>query len=318
MKTISIIVPCYNEEKNLETLVSSFENIWKDEYLNNFNLELVLIDDGSVDKTSVIIHFLSKKFNFIKPIYLSKNFGKEIAVTAGIVESKGDCCLVFDADLQYPIEKIPEFVQKWEEGYEVVVGIRNVKREKNIFSKLGSFFFYKVINSISDQKLIAGALDFRLIDKKIIEAFKNLPESNRMTRSLIDWLGFSRATIYYNEKYRNAGQASYSFRKRFSLAFNTIISQTAFPLILVLNIGLTGFILSGIIGSVIFVGKYIFQMPYFLSITNPVSLSIFITFLVSLNMFCTGLVGLYVMMINLEVRKRPLYVKRDFNEKLNC
>lgn len=314
-KLISIIIPCFNEQESIEFAFHQISSFWK-KIEDDYDYEIVCIDDGSRDNTSMIIEQLSKKYSNIQCIQFSRNFGKEIATTAGIQHCNGDACIMFDADLQYPIEKLPEFLEKWKQGADVVVGVRDKKKTNNLIEKLGSKLFYFFVNLIAEFEIQSGALDFRLIDRVVIDEFAKFTERGRMTRALIDWLGFSRDFVFYTEKPRVAGEASYSLSKRFKLAFSTFVSTSLFPLKLAGYLGIFIVVISGPAGIVLALNKYVFGDILNWNTTGSTQVGVLSVFLTGVNLICMGLISLYIANIHTEVSNRPLYViKKILNSK---
>ncbi len=308
-KVISLIVPCYNEEKNVSSAHKQIKTYI--DKIEGIDYEIVFIDDGSSDNTILEIEKAQSIDPNVRLVEFSRNFGKEIATTAGINECSGDCCIIFDCDMQYPIEKLNEFIQKWKAGNDVVVGIRDKKKTNNIFEILGSELFYKICQYISQVDIKKGALDYRLLDRKVINEFKRFTERGRMTRALIDWLGFKKEYVRYNEKPRLYGEASFSFFKRFKLAFETFIVTSLVPLRLA---GLLGLFISGssmLFGFWVVLNKYILETTWGLSITGSASVGIFNLFLTGLTLVSIGLIALYIEFIHTETLNRPLYVIRN-------
>jgi len=315
MKTLSVIIPCYNEEVNISHFYKAFMTAWSDPRLSKLDYELVFIDDGSRDQTVAELQKLIAQDSKVKLIEFSRNFGKEVALSAGVENCIGDGAIFVDADLQYPIDRVPDFVEKWLSGADVVVGIRDKKKTNNLIEKFGSSMFYKIINSISDTKIIPGALDFRLIDRVVIDEYNRFSERGRMTRALIDWLGFKRDYIHYQELPRLYGEPAYSFSKRVKLALSTFVSQSLLPLKLAGYLGLLIFIISGLLGIFIIVQSYILGDPLNLRISGSASLGILNSFMVSIILMCLGLIALYIANIHTEVANRPLYVVRKIYQK---
>ncbi|GAB4149180.1 MAG: glycosyltransferase family 2 protein [Patescibacteria group bacterium] len=313
-KTISLIVPCFNEEKNIEHLYQAVLAVWE-ELEEKYDYELIFIDDGSKDNTILEVEKLAKLDDRVLLLEFSRNFGKEMATSAGINYCSGDAAIMIDADLQYPIEILPEFVNKWEQGNEVVVGVRDAKKTKNIIDKAGSFIFYKIINAISDIKIESGALDFRLVDRKVINEFNRFTERGRMTRALIDWLGFKRDYVRYQEKPRLYGKPAYSFIKRVRLALSTFISQSLLPLKLAGYLGLFVTIFSGVTLLTILVTRYIIHNTWGLSISRAMIVVIAMMFLIGIVLMFLGLISLYIANIHVEVANRPIYVIRRLTRK---
>lgn len=305
---VSLIIPCFNEETNILNTYQTIQDFWNQNLAKDYALEIVMVDDGSTDTTAKEIEKLAQKNSNLKFIQFSRNFGKEIATTAGIEVCTGDCAIMFDADLQYPINKLPEFLQKWASGSEVVVGLRDRKKTRNLIEKIGSFAFYKIIKLISEVQIESGALDYRLIDRVVISEFTRFTERGRMTRALIDWLGFTRSYVCYAENDRASGTASYSFAKRVKLALSTFVATSLLPLKLAGYLGVLICLVSGLLGLFILITRYLLGDPFGLSITGSAAIGIMVVFLTGVNLMSLGLIALYIANIHTEVSNRPLYV----------
>jgi polyisoprenyl-phosphate glycosyltransferase len=316
-KTISLIIPCYNEEQNIVEAYTHITTFWKT-LKYDIDYEMVFIDDGSSDSTCQKVLQIARQDSKVKLLQFSRNFGKEIATTAGIQNCTGDACIMYDADLQYPIEKLPDFIEKWLAGADVVVGVRDKKKTNNLVEKFGSYMFYKLANMMAEVEIEAGALDFRLIDRVVIEEFNRLTERGRMTRALIDWLGFKREYISYVENERFAGEASYSFGKRVKLALSTFLSTSLFPLKFA---GYLGIVISSItfpLGIILAINKYLLADLFRWNTSGATQVGVLTAFLIGINLMCMGLVALYIANIHIEVTNRPLYVvktKTNFSSK---
>jgi len=309
MKKISIIVPAHNEEKNIPLIHGQLQNVFA-KFANEYTFDVLFINDGSSDGTMVEIEKLAENDQAVKYIDFSRNFGKEVATTAGLNNCDGDACIMLDADLQHPVELIPEFIAKWEKGAEVVVGIRNKNKSDGFFKKIGSAIFYKIINRITEIEIIPNATDYRLLDRVVIEQFNRFTETNRMTRALIDWLGFRRDYINFEANERIHGDASYSFWKLFKLAMNSFISLSLLPLKLAGNLGIAITFVSGLAGFYILLGKYFFHTPFASTFSDSENLAILLVFLVGIILMSIGLLALYIANIHGEVINRPMYVVR--------
>ncbi|MFZ1720837.1 MAG: glycosyltransferase family 2 protein [Candidatus Moraniibacteriota bacterium] len=309
MKTISFIVPAYNEEKNIRPFYDTFQTVFSS-LESQYTYELIFINDGSEDHTNDEIEKIVALDSRVKYIDFSRNFGKEIATTAGINLCSGDACMIIDADLQHPAELIPDFVKKWEEGFEVVVGIRETSKSDSWIKILGGKIFYWMLNAIADTKIIPNATDFRLLDRAVIDEFNHFSETKRLTRGLIDWLGFKRAYITFQANDRLHGTASYSIWKLAKLALHSFMSLSLFPLKVAGYIGIFITTLSFVSGTYIFVGKYFFNWYWALTFSDSEDLAIFIVFLVGILLMSIGLISIYIANIHEEVIKRPLYVMR--------
>lgn len=311
---ISIIIPAYNEEKNIDLAYHAIEDVFTNK-LKEYKFEVVFVDDGSADSTLDKIEALEKKYpETVRVVSLSRNFGKEIAVTAGIHSCEGDACILFDCDLQYPPEYIPEFVQNWSKGYDVVVGLRDRKKEKSTILRLGSMFYGIVLRSIAND-IDKDALDFRLLDRKVIDVFKSLSERNRATRNLIDWLGFKRAYVRYVEKPRVNGKSVMDLKQRTRLAMNSFVSCSFKPLKFAGYLGIIITCTSLLLAMVGLINKYVFNDPFRLNISSLGILTIINMFFTGTILICLGLIALYIANITTEVLGRPLYIIRKSSQK---
>jgi polyisoprenyl-phosphate glycosyltransferase len=316
-KLISVIIPCFNEEKNIRYSYETILNYISSTNLNNkYNFEIVYIDDGSLDETINEIRKLENLDQLkILPIELSKNFGKEIAITAGLNCCTGSAAIMFDADMQYPIEKFSEFLMAWENGGDIVIGIRDSKKTKSILEKSGSSMFYFLMQKISSVEIITGALDYRLLDRHVVNEFVKFTERGRITRFLIDWLGFKKVYINYVEKPREFGVASYTLTKRVKLAVNSVINHSFFPMDLIGFVGILSFFISSSVSFMIVIFR-LFNDAFQLGITTGTKLSIYNTFLTSLVLISLWLLSKYISNIQREVVNRPLYIvkKERYND----
>ena len=312
-KLISIIIPVFNEEENIPKIYAELMKVFTG-IRKKYNYEVIFVDDGSLDKSPEILKNLTNKNKKIKYIQFSRNFGKEIATTAGINNCRGDACIMIDADLQHPPSVIPKFLAKWEDGAEVVVGVRK-KNNRDLWVKnAGAWLYYKIINKISETTLVPNATDFRLLDRIVIEEFNKLSERNRMTRALIAWLGFRRELILFDSPKRAHGKATYSYLKLTKLALSSIVAHSLFPLKFAGYLGIIITPLAGLVGLFILVEKYFLKDPLRFHFTGTAMLGVLIIFLVGVILVCLGLIALYIAQIQDEVVNRPMYVIR--NKKL--
>lgn len=302
---LSIIIPVYNEELNLERhhkiIVKKLDSL-------NLDYEIVYVDDGSTDNSLSKIKLLSNGNKTTKYLSFSRNFGKEAATSAGLKECSGNAAIMIDADGQHPIDMIDTFLDKWKDGFDVVIGVRVSNKGEGLIKKYGSKLFYKTLNYLSSDNTTPGSTDFRLIDRKVINEFNKLTERGRITRGLIDWLGFKRCYVEFKANERADGKASYSFRKLLSLALHAFISHSTLPLKAVGSLGLIITFLAGLLGIFILVDMYILRDPMNLAITGTATLAVFLSFLVGIVLACQGLLALYVESIFKESQNRPLYI----------
>lgn len=308
-KTISIIVPVHNEEKNIPLINAELLNVFAP--LSLYDYEIIYINDGSKDNSQEVIDNLAQNDQRIKSIEFSRNFGKESATSAGLQYATGNAVIAIDADLQHPTSLIPDLIKKWEDGADVVIGIRTKNKGQSLFKRFCSHSYYKFINAISDTPIEQGATDFRLIDRKVVNEFNKFTEHERMTRGIIDWLGFKRDFIKFEANERINGEASYSFWKLTNLALSSSVSHSLFPLKIAGYLGLFITITSGIGGVVIFIENYIFNDIWGWSITGSAKLAVLMIFFIGIVLGCLGLVALYIGNIRNEVSGRPLFVVRS-------
>ncbi|MDB5183022.1 MAG: putative Glycosyl transferase, family 2 [Candidatus Saccharibacteria bacterium] len=302
---ISVVVPLYNEaaslpglHKHLTEVLSSLGNPY----------EIIYIEDGSTDESNAIISAWTATDSHVRMIALSRNFGKEAGLAAGIAQSKGDAVIMMDSDGQHPVEMIPEFIKAWKDGAQVVIGISADKKGEGAFKKVGSKLFYKLFNRFSDQPLVPGSTDFRLIDAEVRAAFLKLEEKDRITRGLIDWLGFKRSYITYVTRERQHGTATYSRRKLISLATNSFVTLTSTPIFLFGYLGVFISSLSFLLGTAIIIEQLILEDPLSWNFTGTAMLGVLIIFLVGIVLMSQGILSLYISHIHTQSKNRPLYV----------
>ena len=305
-KLISIIVPVYNEEANLE---------WHHERIVNYLLslkqafEIIYVNDGSRDGSIDILRKLASKDSTTHYISFSRNFGKEAATTAGLAAARGDAAIMLDADGQHPIEMVDIFIKEWQKGYATVIGVRNNNGHTNFFKTLGSRLFYAILRLLHpDESGQHGLTDFRLVDRKIIDEYNKLTEHNRITRNLLDWLGYSRKLIPFETKERHAGTAAYSYRKLIKLAIDGIVKHSTKPLKFIGAVGLLISLLSATAGLFVLIEQYALSDPLKIHISGTALLALFLSFMVGVVLVCQGLLALYIENVYYESQGRPLYV----------
>jgi len=303
---VSVVVPLYNESAGLqkfhESLLAAIRSSAKDSY------EVIYCDDGSIDATADTVRQFCRQNDKIKLVQLSRNFGKEYALSAGIAQANGQVVIMLDGDGQHPANLIPKFVAAWQDGAEVVVGVSTNRRSEGFTKRIGSRVFYRAFNTLTGQKLISGMTDFRLITKPVQEAFLQLDETDRITRGLIDWLGFKRVYIEYTENPRESGEPSYSLRSLMKLAANSFVSLSPKPLYIFGYLGVFITTAALMLGSTVFIEQIIFDDPLHWKFTGTAMLSILLLFLVGLVLTAQGILSLYVSHIHSQTKHRPLYV----------
>jgi len=308
-KTIDIIVPVFNEEKNLVTLYNSInQQIGK---LQKYSWNIIFINDGSSDNSIEVLKNIAKNDQFVKIVDFTRNFGKELALTAGLDLTNADAAIFIDADLQHPPQLIPDMLKSWENGHTIVTTVRKSTKHLSIFRKVNSILFYWVLNKISDIKFIPKSTDYRLLDKRVINVLKGFTERNRMFRGLIDWLGFDTTYIYFEAPERKKEKARYSTRKLITLAINSIVSFSLIPLKFAGYLGLFISVASFILLIAMLIVRFIFKSSLFSSLSFVVVSN---TIMIGIVLTCLGFIALYISQIHSEVINRPLYV---IKEKIN-
>ena len=302
---ISIVVPCYNEEGNVELLYSKVK-----ETLSDAKLEFIFVDDNSNDRTLEIIDSLSKKDESIKYISFSRNFGHQNALKAGLDNANGDCVISMDADLQHPPEMLPELIDKWIKGYDIVYTLRKDVENVSFFKKITSSLFYKLMNRFSEVEIKEGSADFRLLDRKIVDILTtNFSEFHLFYRGLISWIGFNQVGVEYIPHKRFSGTTKYSIAKMFSFALNGITSFSIKPLKLAVLLGV-------FISAISFCyALYVLYVAIFTDATvqgwSSVILSVL--FIGGINMILLGIIGEYIGKLYIEGKKRPYYLIKSTN-----
>jgi glycosyltransferase involved in cell wall biosynthesis len=303
---ISIVVPIFNESSGLFVFHKNLKKVM--DSLSGYRYEIIYCDDGSSDSSVSVITQLSDNDSHIRLVTLSRNFGKEYALTAGINESAGECIITLDGDGQHPVDLIPSFIKDWEQGSQVVIGVRSKSGSDQQMKRLGSKMFYKLFNRLTGGQIVANSTDFRLIDKEVQTAFLQLGEASRITRGLIDWLGFERSYLTFEPNIRKFGNASYSFKQLIRLAIDSTISLTLAPLYTFGYLGIAITLIAGVLGIAVFIEQIILGDPLLWKFTGTAMLGILILFLVGIILISQGILSLYVSHIHLQSKDRPLYI----------
>jgi len=300
---ISVVVPCFNEAEVIET---TYERLLV--VLNEIqDYELIFVDDGSSDETLPRLNKFKESHDAVKVISFSRNFGHQIAVTAGIEEAEGDAIIIIDADLQDPPELIPEMINLWNQGADVVYGVRDKRAGESKFKLLTAKFFYRIIGRLSDIQIPHDTGDFRLIDRKVALALSKMPEKDRYLRGMISWVGFNQVPIHYNRDERAAGQTKYPLRKMIKFALDGIFSFSTRPLQVATYFGVFVSFLSiaGIFYALI---ARLFGDGW---VPGWTLLFIAMMFLGGVQLIVLGVIGEYVGRIYGETKSRPMYIKAD-------
>ena len=291
---ISFVVPVYNEVEGIAHFVKELL-LPQVEKLTKYTSEIILVDDGSSDGSLAVIQKLAEDDKKIKVLSLSRNFGKESALSAGLAYTTGDAAILIDADGQQPPELIHKFIKA-----------RYTKH--GLIPKLGSKLFYKLLGGMGSKSTVPGSTDFRLLDRVVIDEFNRLSEHNRITRGLIDWMGFKQVNIKYVYGERLAGKPSYDLKKLFHLAIDSFVSLSTTPLVIFGYIGIFITVASFLLGLFVIIQQYILGDPLHLYWNGAVQMAIFITFLVGLVLISQAITALYISHIHAETQGRPLYI----------
>lgn len=305
-KLISIVIPVYNEAGNLPLL---YKELLRYTQRLPYQFEVIFIDDGSSDGSLQVLRELANSDPDVRVIELARNFGKEAAISAGWHAAKGDAAIAMDADLQMPPRLLGDFLEQWENGADIVVGVFSA-RQMSFIRRNGARIFYRIMRMIGTSKITPHATDYRLLDRQVLNVFNDLTERNRITRGMIDWLGFKRAYVHFDQERRRVGKPTYSMRKLITLAMNSFTSNSLIPLKLAGYLGVLILALSVPAGLFMYIERYVLDDPLKLLISGTDMLAIMIVFLVGVVLACLGLISLYIANIHAEVINRPLYIIR--------
>lgn len=308
MKKISIVIPSYNEEKNIPLIYNKIKEVFLK--LPNYHFEIIFVNDGSRDNSQQVLQNLSNTHSEIKFIEFSRNFGHQPAVKAGMDFADGNAVISMDGDLQHPPELIPEMIQKWEEGYDVVFTIRTYPKEISYFKRKTSNFFYYILSKLSDVDLTqGGGSDFRLLDAKAAEAMKSLNEDDLFLRGLTTWIGFKQIGIQFIANQREHGESSYNINKMLKFAFTGITAFSVKPLYMAAYLGFL-FSFFSVIG---YVGYVIYAFIAKTEISGWASLIMTIVFFGGLQLIILGIIGVYLGKVFKQVKERPNYIIKSKN-----
>ena len=307
MKKISVLIPCYNEEKTLPLLYPELVKLM--EGLPDYEWEIMFVNDGSADKTLHILQQLRQQDKRVNYVDLSRNFGKEVAMLAGFDYVTGDCMVIVDADLQDPPALIPEMLKYWEEGYEDVYARRRTRGKESWLRKWLSIKFYKLLQRTSRFDVLQNVGDFRLLDRRCINALRRMRESERYTKGMFCWIGFNKKEVEFDRGDRVAGHSSWGYKQLFSLAIDGITSFTSAPLRISTFVGFVVSMLAFIYMIYVFIKALIWGDP----VQGYPSMVILILFLGGIQLLSLGIIGEYIGRIYNETKNRPDYIVREFN-----
>lgn len=301
---ISVVVPLYNEADGiisfLQVLCAKLDETWP-------HYEIILVDDGSTDSSNQLLVDYAEGKPDIQLIGLSRNFGKESALSAGIAVARGEAIVMIDADGQHPPEVIGDLLKKWQAGAQVVIGVREPTGDEAVTKRLGSRVFYSLLNAMG-VAIVPRSTDFRLIDREVADAFLSLDETDRITRGLIDWLGFERDYVTFTPKVRSGGAPTYNLRKLLALFTNSFTSLTLQPLYMFGYLGLVITSVALLAGIVVFTEQIILGDMWNWNFTGTAMLGILTVFLVGVLLLAQGILALYLGHMYSQTLKRPLYI----------
>jgi glycosyltransferase involved in cell wall biosynthesis len=297
----SLVVPVFNEEAVLPLLIHRLDKLVA---MLDAPAEIVFVDDGSRDTSAIILEAMAKEKSHIRFLKLSRNFGQQYAATAGMDAASGDAVILMDADLQDPPEIVQEMIARWKEGYEIVYARRRARAGESFFKRFTSKLFYRILGKLSDVEIPRDVSDFRLMDRNVVEAFREMPERDRYVRGMIHWLGFRQTSVLFDRPARAAGETKYNFWKLLRLAVSALISFSDAPLKLAVWVG------AAVSAFAVGYGLFAVYTGLFtdLAVRGWTSTVVIVSFLCGINMLLTGMVGIYVGRIHSEVKRRPLYV----------
>lgn len=296
---LSVVLPAYNEEKMIKKAAATIGGILQRE---NIEYELLFVDDGSTDGTWTEIETVQKTDDHVNGIHFSRNFGKESAMMAGLQNADGDCLVVMDCDLQHPPETIVEMYRLWQQGYEVVEGVKRSRGKENIFHKACAGLFYKMISGAVKIDM-SRASDFKLLDRRAVDALIEMPERNAFFRALSSWIGFKTISVEFDVQEREAGESKWSTKALFRYAISNIVSFSAAPMNLVTITGILGFLFAVILGVQTLVNYFSGQ-----AVEGLTTVILLILIMGSMILLGLGVIGYYISKIYEEVKCRPRYI----------
>ena len=298
---ISIVAPCYNEAESVDLFV---DTITQTVAGKDFSIQLVFVDDGSVDDTRAKLTALANRRPDIKLVVFSRNFGKEAALTAGLDHADGDAVIVMDVDLQDPPELILGFIEKWREGFDVVYGVREDRTSDTAAKRISANGFYQLFNKISGVKIPENTGDYRLMDRRVVETIKTLPERSRFMKGLFAWVGYDSIGIPYIRPERALGETKFTFWRLWNFAVDGFVSFSTIPLRVWSYIGAAVALISVVYALVIVLQTMITGVD----VPGYASLLVFILFFGSVQLISVGVLGEYISRLFVEAKRRPIYV----------
>ncbi|MCJ0743239.1 glycosyltransferase family 2 protein [Pedobacter montanisoli] len=305
-KLVSVVIPAYNEEENILVVIDHIEDVFEK---LNYDYELIIVDDGCADRTLDLVREAAQKDSRVFYIELSRNFGHQPALKAGLDSARGDCVISLDADLQHPPRLLVEMLEKWEQGYDVVYTRRQEDKNLPFKKRKTSRLFYKLMNSLSDVELEPGTADFRLMDRSVINVFKDFKENDLFVRGMVKWLGFKQYALDYIPNARFAGSSKYNIKRMRKLAMQGVTSLSVKPLHMAVYLG---FLISGL--SLLYL-PYAIYAYFHTHVSGWASLIVTIAFFGGLQLIILGILGIYIGKMFMQSKNRPTYIIRSTNIK---
>lgn len=309
-KTVSVVIPCYNESEVIDYTVEELLNVTNS--IEGYQFELIFVNDGSADDTEAKLLNYSKQHEIVRLISFSRNFGHQPAVSAGIEAATGDAVVLIDADLQDPPHLIKDMIDLWEKGYDVVYGTRENREGESRFKLASAKWFYRILNYLSEVSIPLDTGDFRLMDRQVVDQLNAMPEKNRFIRGMVSWIGFNQTSIRYQRNARFAGETKYPLRKMLKFGLDGILSFSVKPLKLSI---IMGFISSGIALLMLLYTVYVrLATDHWQS--GWASMLVAMLFIGGVQLISIGILGEYIARIYNESKNRPLYiVKKNLGQK---
>ena len=307
---ISIVIPCLNEQDNVPVLMERIVS----ELRSDYAYEVIFVDDGSTDKTLEVLRSLGALYPSLRYISLSRNFGHQQALKAGLDKACGECVIMMDADLQHPPALLRQLVEKWRQGYDIVYTVRQASKELPFFKRVSSRLFYKLINNLTEHPIEEGAADFRLVDRRVASIIASMNDPFLFLRGLIPWLGFKQSSIAYNPDSRLSGHSKYSLVRMARLALHGVTSFSVRPLRLATFFGITISLVAFAYLFYALIAFFLFEinLPGWSSIVSSVLL------LGGIQLVMLGIIGEYLGMLYVQSKQRPTYIVRESSKELQA
>ncbi|MCS3798377.1 glycosyltransferase family 2 protein [Niastella sp. OAS944] len=304
-KLVSIIVPVHNEKENVSVMAKAIKRVFAD---LDYRYNLIFVDDGSSDLTLHEIKKLAIQDEHIRYVSFSRNFGHQAAIKAGLDKADGDCVITLDGDMQHPPQLIPQLLEKWEEGYDMVYTVRKEDKKLPFTKRITSNLFYRIINRLSDIKIEKGAADFRLMNRNVVDVLKNLQEFEPFFRGLVKWAGFKQVAIEYHPDQRKSGVTKYTSKKMIKFALQGITSFSIRPLYAAIYIG---FLCAAF--STLYIPYAIYSYYFGYTISGWTSVIVIIVFFGGLQLMILGIIGIYLGKLFMQNKHRPIYIVKESN-----